>query len=149
MNILITAPGLDTSQNVSGISSVALVITENSRHRFFHYRLGSKDGKSKGVIWMFSLLYAYLKLPFYLCKKKIDIVHLNIPCDMKGVIREFFMVWISNICKKKVVAHLHGGIYMTEKINNRVISAMLGYILNKSSVVIVQSETEKLYLSAS
>ena len=148
LNILITAPGLDASQNVSGISSVALVITKNSSHSFHHYRLGSKDGTSKGLIWLFSLLYAYMKLPFYLRKNKIDIVHLNIPCDMKGVIREFFMTWVSNMCKKRVVAHLHGGIYMTEKIDNRLIAAMFGYILNKSSVVIVLSDVEKRYLSA-
>ena len=147
LNILITAPGLDTSQNVSGISSVALVITQNSNHNFFHYRLGSKDGKSKDLIWVFSILYAYLRLPFYLHKNKIDIVHLNIPCDAKGIIREFLMIWVSNLCKKKVIAHLHGGLYMTEKITNRAIASMFGYILNKSSIVVVQSKVERLYLS--
>ena len=147
LNILITAPSLDAMQNLSGISSVALVITKNCNHCFFHYKLGGKAGRRRGLIWAGSLLYAYLRLPFYLRRHEIDLVHLNIPCNPNGIMRDFFMVWVANLCKKKVVAHLHGGNYMTEKINNRIIASMFNYILNNTSAVIVQSEIERLFLS--
>lgn len=143
MNILITAPSLDPKKNVSGISTVVTTIIENGTHSFFHYKLGSEDNKKKGLIWALTLLFAYVRLPFYLCAKRIAVVHQNIPLDAKGVLRESIVCFIAKLCNKKVVAHLHGGKFLTEGISNNVLLRLTKFILRKSDCVIVLSELEQ------
>ncbi len=51
-NIIITAPSLDPTQNVSGVSSVVQFIIENNKERRYqHFQIGKTDKESSGC-WL-------------------------------------------------------------------------------------------------
>ncbi len=52
MKVLITAPSLEESENVSGISSVVRQIIANADADFFHFTAGRKDGEKAGIGWV-------------------------------------------------------------------------------------------------
>ena len=59
MNIIITAPSLDTNINVSGVSSVTnFVIENNSAHNYTHFKLGKSDIDKRGFFLFFRILKA-------------------------------------------------------------------------------------------
>ena len=48
-NIIITAPSLDPTQNVSGVSTVVQFIIENNKERKYqHFQIGKTDKESGG-----------------------------------------------------------------------------------------------------
>jgi glycosyltransferase involved in cell wall biosynthesis len=146
-NILITAPNLDTNKNVSGISSVIKLTIEKGNNHYVHLVLGKEDGESAlSLKWIYRLIIKFLSCYRILKNGNIDLVHLNIPCDPKGICREYFILMLAVWSKKPVLAHLHGGVFFTEKIKNPVYKYLFGQILKKSSKVFVLSELEKQYL---
>ena len=54
MEIIITAPSLNTNQNVSGISSVTKFIIQNNKSvDYIHFELGKKDEDKRNIILAF------------------------------------------------------------------------------------------------
>lgn len=143
LNILITAPSLDTDKNVSGISTVVSnIIKYNIYNNFFHYQVGSSDYSKKSLKWALSMIATFLKFPFFILKNKINIVHLNIPFDAKGISREFFLFSIARLLRIGIVAHLHGGEFLMTGIKNTFIRKLAKTMLFKSDKVIVLSNLE-------
>lgn len=146
-NILITAPSLDESINISGISSLTkTIITENSaHHRYYHFRLGKKDSESKDLKWLKNQITLAPRFLLFTLRNKIDFIHLNTDLTPMSVMRDFPLAMISGyFLRRKVLLHLHGG-YMLMKPPGRrspfywMIRAML-----KSAVTrIVLSEVEE------
>lgn len=147
-NILITAPNLNTNKNVSGISTVVInIIKQNTDNVFFHFQVGSNDYTKKSVRWFFNIVFSFLKFPFYLRKNKINIVHLNIPFDTKGITRDFILLCLARLLKVKTIAHIHGGEFLMTGVKNPLIRRLAKIILHKSNKVIVLSELESKSLT--
>ena len=50
MDIIIVSPSLDTTQNVSGISSVTqFIIDKNPSQNYIHFEQGKKDNEQGGL----------------------------------------------------------------------------------------------------
>jgi len=148
MNILITAPNLDSQKNVSGISSVVnSIINQNVSHNYFHFELGRRDKFKAFYFGNFLLLNRMLYFPFFLKKNKIDLIHQNIPFDFKGILREFLINKISKFFKIKIIIHIHGGKFLFENSTNLLLRFCIKSVLNGSEKVIVLSELEKNILS--
>ena len=77
MKILITAPSLSETENVSGISTVVRQIIENSSLEFSHFAAGRKDGQRAGPGWAFKQIFLPAKFLFKIRQEKPDILHLN------------------------------------------------------------------------
>lgn len=143
MKILITAPSLESSRNVSGISSIVKTIIEtNSDHTYFHYLLGRPD-KVNYIIYLCVLIHKLLSFPLVLRREKIDLVHQNLPFDQRGVMRESIINFWCYILKIPVVLHIHGGELLMKKSQNRVWRYLSSVLFNRSQKVIVLSELEK------
>ncbi|MES2278373.1 MAG: glycosyltransferase family 4 protein [Bacteroidota bacterium] len=144
MNILITAPSLDTTKNVSGVATVVNTIIENDQHHnFFHYLLGSPDKRLSKPAWAFELIKQLAVFPFFIRKHKIDIVHQNLPFDPKGLTREFFINLWCRLMRVPVLLHVHGGVFLMDKIKNPLYLSLANAVFKHSKKVVVLSDLEK------
>jgi glycosyltransferase involved in cell wall biosynthesis len=148
LNVLITAPSLDVTQNVSGISSVVLsIMTRNDQCVYHHYLLGRPDKKLNILSWLASLITQLLFFPLALKKNKTDLVHQNLPFDPKGILREFVINSWCRLLRVPVVLHIHGGVFLMNKTDNKIYRFLSQRMFKNSKGVIVLSEIEKGALS--
>ncbi|HEY4788243.1 MAG TPA: glycosyltransferase family 4 protein [Bacteroidales bacterium] len=141
MNVLITAPSLDTSSNVSGISSVVLNIINHSSADFMHFLVGRKDNEKGGIAWIFKQFALIIKFPGAV--KKADIAHINTALNPLSIFRDFFFVLISKIMGKKVLLHLHGGKYLMNDCKNPITVLFINRMIKLSNYVLVLSPLEE------
>jgi glycosyltransferase involved in cell wall biosynthesis len=148
MNILITAPNLNSKINVSGISTVVnLIIEHNFKHNYFHFEVGRKDIKNKLKLENIKLFLKILYFPIFIKKNRIELIHQNVPLNFKGVIREFIINKIAKYLGIKIIVHIHGGEYLFRVPNNIFLTLLIKSILNKNKNVLVLSELEKSTLT--
>ncbi|MRT91929.1 glycosyltransferase family 4 protein [Ancylomarina sp. 16SWW S1-10-2] len=144
MNILITAPSLNPSLNVSGVASVVkTIIQENKNHCYYHYLLGRPDKAMNKVFWLVQLVKQLVFFPFLLKLNKIDMVHQNLPFDPKGVLRESIINFWCRLLDIPVVLHVHGGVFMTQGTKSTFFQKLSRTLFQKASCVIVLSEIER------
>lgn len=144
MNILITAPNLNPTKNVSGIATVVQsIVDNNNQHAYYHYILGRPDGNLSKFNWFIQLLKQILCFPSYLKKKKIELVHQNLPFDSKGLLRESIINIWCRIFNISVVLHVHGGIFLMNPPRNKFYHFLAKQLFRHSKAVIVLSTLEK------
>ena len=128
--VAITAPSLDASKNVSGISSVAKVIMGVDDYRFVHYQVGSQDSEGKGVRWALSQLSTFIRFPGFLLLNKVNLLHLNTALNPLSIWRDLLLAIIARLVCVRVLVHLHGGRYLADDcdspVNRLGIKALLG-----------------------
>ena len=144
MNILITAPSLNPALNVNGISTVVqTIIQNNEKHTYFHYLLGRPDKKQNKLLWLLQLIKQLVLFPVALKKNKIELVHQNLPFDMKGVLREYpINIW-SRFFRVSVLLHIHGGLFMTQGTTSKFFQKLSRSLFQHANQVIVLSELEQ------
>lgn len=144
MNILITAPSLNPTHNVSGVSSIVQTIIQyNKKQNYYHYLLGRPDKKLNKVILLIHMIIQLVAFPVALKRKNIDLVHQNLPFDPKGLTREYFINCWCRIMRVPVLLHIHGGIFLMNKTNNLFFQKMAKSLFNHCKHVVVLSELEK------
>lgn len=114
MQIIIVSPSLDSTKNVSGVSSVTRFIIENNPyHNYVHFELGRKDGERGGFFRISSILRKYKDWEKLLKKYPNAIVHYNFPLEKPSILRDppFMKAVLRN--GNKMVVHIHGGVYLT------------------------------------
>ncbi|MET0753335.1 MAG: glycosyltransferase family 4 protein [Pyrinomonadaceae bacterium] len=145
MKILITAPSLETSQNVSGISSVVRQIIERGNGEFYHFAAGRRDGERIGISWFFRQISGFLRFRREIREKQIDVVHLNTALAPLSIMRDAALARIAN---RPIVLHLHGGRFFTQKFDNSFFERLTGKMLRRAKIVVVLSETEKEFIES-
>lgn len=148
MNILITSPSLNPLLNISGISSVVKTIVKLKTYRFIHYQLGREDSNTYNISWVLKQFFLPINFSIYLKKYHIDIVHINIPLDTFGVLRDALLFIISKSLGKKIVLHIHGGKFLTET-PPIVIKSIIKSLFKYADLIIVLSDLEKKEVSKS
>lgn len=148
MNIIILSPSLDTRINVSGISTVVKQIIEtNNEQKYYHYLVGSSDQQTNILLWFILLIKQIFFFPFKLQKHNIELAHINIPFDSKGVLRDSIFVFWCWLFKVKILLHIHGGKFLTFKCKNIFIKFLIRKILSCSNKVLTLSVLESIKLS--
>lgn len=110
MRIVITAPSLDATQNVSGISSiVALIIRHNRQHEYVHVRVGKPDAERRGVRCLSRLVRMYATWIGLLLFARVRIIHFNIALEPRSLIRDLPLILTARAMRRRIVVHLHGG----------------------------------------
>ena len=147
MRILITAPSLDVSQNVSGISMVANTILSNADkdHSYYHYLLGRPD-HAPGWYWPVLLIKQLICYPLFLYSNKIDLVHQNLPFNAKGILREYIINLISVKCGRPVLLHIHGGECLMKGVSSKFLNCLVNNMFRRSSQVLVLSALEQVVI---
>lgn len=147
MNILITTPSLNLTDNVSGISSITrLLIRYNTKEKYFPFILGRRDGDKRGVFWLLSIV----KMPFRLCrfirKHAIDMAHFSIGFEPPSLLRDIIPYLILFYKQIPLCLHIHGGRYMADVPANGLLRMIIVLFLKKASEIVVLSDMEAEYL---
>ncbi|CAN5306841.1 glycosyltransferase family 4 protein [soil metagenome] len=146
MKILITAPSLETSENVSGISSVVAQIIERSRHELFHFTTGRRDGEKINIGWVFKQIFIAPRFFRQIRREKIEIIHINTALAPLSIVRDAILTRTANFAKRPVLLHLHGGKFFTQKFDNFFLKRLTNTMLRRAEKIIVLSETEKDFI---
>ena len=143
MKILITAPSLETNENVSGISSVVRQIIENSRFDFYHFHAGRRDGEKANGSWIFRQILSVPRFYRKIISEKINIVHINTALNPLSIMRDAAFVKMARLAKRPVLLHLHGGKFLAQDFDNKFLARVSEKMLKAARIVVVLSELEK------
>ena len=144
MKIIITSPSLDPTQNVSGISSVAqFIIQNNKKNEYIHFELGKKDNEKGGISRIIPTIKSLLKWNKLLSKHSKATIHYNFPLSKASIIRDPLFIWIARLRRRKIIIHIHGGIFLTASYIPTYLNTILRRVFSLSCPFIVLSEFEK------
>jgi glycosyltransferase involved in cell wall biosynthesis len=144
MNIIITAPSLDTNINVSGVSSVTKFIIENNpAHNYIHFIIGKRDIDKRGFLLIFRILKTWISWGYAMVFRRDVFVHFNFALDKRSIIRDSPLIIFARLRHKRMVIHLHGGEYLEKENAPKLIKTLLRSILSGKELKIVLSPIEK------
>ena len=142
MKVLITAPSLDESENVSGIASLVRGIARYGSADYVHFAAGRKDGSGFDLDW----ITTQVKLPFSfrntISREKPDILHLNTSFEPRSIIRDLVLAKASGTTRVPIVLHIHGGRFVLQDFSDPITKIFSESLLKTASRIIVQSDEE-------
>lgn len=165
--IIITAPSLDPTQNVSGVSTVVQFIIENNKEREYqHFQIGKTDKESGGAMrrllriwrnyneWRKILTEADKEdnqdnkdnLKSKQREDRKTIIHYSFPLSAPSILRD---PWFMHYALKrgyKMVVHVHGGLFLTAPRIPFLLERILKWVFSWDVPFIVLSEGEKKIL---
>lgn len=143
MNILITAPSLNTKNNVSGVSSVVNNILVTTELNYIHFEVGKQDKEKRGLKWILKQFYLPINLFMVFIRNKIDLFHLNAPLNKLSIIRDFTLLIVAKLFRKKTILHFHGGEFLIKIPKNKVLFIFLKLYFKLGDKIITLSSYEK------
>lgn len=143
MDVIITAPSLDTRLNVSGVSSVvSFIIDNNPKYRYVHFQLGKTDKQKGGIIRIKATLKALKHWHDILKQNQHAIIHYSFPLSKPSLLRDPLFMWLAKKHKRKMVIHIHGGLFLTKKKISFLWMKILKWVFSWNVPFIVLSENE-------
>ena len=143
-NIIITSPSLNTSENVSGISSVtSFIINNNKSKHYLHFEIGKKDNEHSGIFRLKKLFNTYRNWINIIQNEPNSLIHYNFPLSAFSIIRDFFFMQYANKKNRKMLIHIHGGLYLTKERIPWYLSYLLKIVFSWNHPFIVLSQSEK------
>jgi glycosyltransferase involved in cell wall biosynthesis len=143
MKILITAPSLDESQNVSGISTIVRQIIDHGSFEYVHFAAGRRDGEKAGAIWLIKQAILPLRFFWRCLTVKPGAAHINTALTDLSIWRDAALVLAAKLAGRKVVLSIHGGKYLMNPFTGARVEKVTGRMLRRASVVVVYSDLEK------
>src|SRR5687768_17286885 len=146
MKVLITSPGLDENDNVSGISTMVSNIIAHGGGAFVHFAVGRKDGERSGLKWMMSQMTLRSRFQKAIADSKPDVVHINTAFETRALSRDLVL---ANAARQlPVVLHVHGGRFLLQVRPKRATARLATKLLDSVSRVIALSDTEAEAISS-
>lgn len=143
-NVLIVAPALEQTINVSGVSAITnFIITNNKECHYKHFLQGKSDGERGTVNKILRIARNYKEWKRLLKDTDADVIHYNFPLETPSILRDFFFMRLAYKMGKKMVIHLHGGLYLFKEKKPFVIRQFLNRVFSWRCPFIVLSEKEK------
>ena len=144
MDVIIVAPNLEPSIALGGVSAVARFIVENNKAcNYIHFELGRRDTQQGGFARLLNLSSSLKAWKSLLKSNPSHIIHYNFPLSSEAIIRDFFFMREVRKQKRKMIVHVHGGIYMNSSHIPLVLKRLLSHIFHWNVPFIVLSEHEK------
>lgn len=143
LKILITAPSLDETRHVSGISTVVRQIVEHGNFSYTHFEAGRSDGEPKSVFWITKQFALPFRFFTTLKRARIEVVHINTAFNPLSILRDFALIKAAKLAGIPIVLHIHGGKFLVQEFENARLKNIAGKMLRASDEIIVLSELEK------
>ncbi len=143
MKILITAPSLDESQNVSGISTIVRQIIEHSGFDYAHFTAGRRDGEKANAAWLVKQAVMPVRFFWRCVTEKPDVVHINTALTDLSIWRDAALTAAAKMARCKVVLSIHGGKYLMNPFVSARLKNATEKMLRRANAVVVYSELEK------
>lgn len=143
MKVLITAPSLNETRNVSGISTIVRQIIDYGRSDFIHFVAGRADSEKAGLVWLAKQAVLPLKFLALIRKQKPDLVHINTALTDLSILRDAALTGVAKYAGLSIVLSLHGGKYLVSDFENSRLERITGNMLRRAKTVVVYSDYEK------
>lgn len=143
LKILITAPSLDKTRHVSGISTVVRQIIEHGNFSYMHFEAGRSGGERKSVFWITKQFALPLRFFIKIKREKIDVVHINTAFNPLSILRDFALAKAAKFARVPIVLHIHGGKFLAQEFESLKLKNIAEKMLRASDEIIVLSELEK------
>lgn len=143
--IIITAPSLDVCDNVSGVGAVVrFIIDSNKEKNYIHFRVGRKDCEANNLFnGILRNIKTYFLWKRFLREHSDAIIHYNYPLDAKSIVRDFFMMRFAVRHSRKMLIHVHGGLYLNKERCPWFIKRILKVVFSWNYPKIVLSDLER------
>jgi len=141
--ILITAPSLDESRNVSGISVIARQIIERGNYDYRHFTAGRRDGERAGTAWILKQIASVPRLWRRLRGERIDVFHINTAFVPLAIYRDAIYALTARLAGVPVLLQIHGGRFLVNEFDNRLLAWTAAKMLRLAKTIVVYSEIEK------
>lgn len=149
MDVIIVSPNLDPSVVLGGVAAVSRFIVENNKEcNYIHFELGRRQAESGGLERIKSLWRAHKSWRHILKSHPKAIIHYNFPLSSGAIIRDFFFMRVARRQKRKMIVHIHGGMYMNSSHIPFVLFRLLKHIFQWDVPFVVLGEHEKEVLSS-
>lgn len=144
-DVVIVAPSLDVSENVSGVSAVVNFIIDNNKSvRYEHFLQGKSDLDNGGAFHRIArIVCSYRRWKTMLRQNKDFLIHYNFPLDTPSILRDYFFIRHAVKQRMPMVIHLHGGLYLFKEKKPWIIQRMLNSVFSWPCQFIVLSRKEK------
>lgn len=114
VEVIIVSPSLNPSQNVSGISAVTkFIIDNNPKVNYIHFELGRKDNERGRIYRLKAILINIREWIKLLNKYPNAYIHYNFPLSKASILRDPLFMLIAKLKKRKIIIHLHGGVFLS------------------------------------
>lgn len=144
MHILIVAPSVDPSKNVSGVSAVTnFMIAHNKECEYEHFLQGRGDGENGTLNRVLRIWRNYKAWMARIDHLGDTIIHYNYPLDALSIIRDYFFLKAAHRRGLKMVIHVHGGLYLFKEQKPYMIKRILNEVFSWDDPFIVLSEKER------
>ncbi len=144
MDIIIVSPSLDATQNVSGISSVTqFIINNNPTQKYIHFEQGKKDNEPGGFKRILPLIAKFKEWKKLLKEYSEATIHYNFPLSKASIIRDYPFIKYAQLKRRKIVIHLHGGVYITSEKVPFYLNMMLKNLFRGGMPIVTLSELER------
>ncbi len=143
MKILITAPDLEESRNVSGISTVVRQIIAHRPSQYAHFVAGSADGERKGVKWLLKQCILPIRFIGAIVRERPDVIHINTALTDLSIWRDLLLLLIGKGSGRPLVLAIHGGKYLMDRAAGMMVGRAIGMMLRWAAEVVVLSEIER------
>lgn len=150
--VLITAPSLEVSRNVSGVASVVRGIVTGfseiaSPWQIVPHLVGKPDGQKRGAGWLAGQLAVPVRLAAAIRAQQPRIVHVNGPLNGLAIFRDALLIALARRLAPAVIYHLHGGRYIAEVPNSGAMRLAVRTLLGGSGPILVlgAAEAEQLH----
>jgi glycosyltransferase involved in cell wall biosynthesis len=146
--IIITGPSLDPGENIGGISAVAsFVINNNKSYNYIHFELGKHDNEKRSVMDLFRVLKGWLRWFSLLVADRGSLIHFNIALEKRSLLRDTPLLLFSRLLGKRMIIHIHGGLYLNKEEMPRWIKSAIRSVLSGNEPKIVLSSDEQKLVS--
>lgn len=144
MNIILVSPSLDPNISLGGISAVANFIVKNNRDvNYLLFEQGKRDAAKGGYRRVFELIANFKKWFAILDNYPDAIIHYNFPLSPAAIIRDYVFMKVAMTRKRKMIVHVHGGLYMNQDRMPWLIKRILQEIFGWKIPFVVLGEKEK------
>lgn len=149
MDVIIVSPNLDPSVVLGGVAAVSRFIVENNKAcNYIHFELGRRESESGGLGRIYSLWSTLRSWRHVLKSNPNAIIHYNFPLSPGAIIRDFFFMREARKQKRKMIVHIHGGLYMNTSHIPFALNTILKHVFRWDVPFIVLSGREKEVLSS-
>lgn len=147
VKVVITAPSLDTGDNVSGISAVTrFIIGANRSRRYLHFELGRKDAQRRDLGWLIALLRSYRDWLLLMRDGRDLTIHFNLALSLASILRDVPLVLLARLFRRRMIVHLHGGEYLLARTMPWWLRLPLRWALSGRAPKVVLSPAEETAL---
>lgn len=140
-SVLITSPSLESTTNVSGISSVVKNIIKLHGIQFIVFKVGKEDNQKRNIKWIINqfrlIIHTFRIIP------KVDLIHINVAFDKLSLYRDTTIGFVGKLFNKKVIFHIHGGKYLMRIPSSLIVLFTIKILFKLADRTIVLSEIEK------